>query len=59
MTDATTDNMTLEVHFESAIKYALAVFESTGNPYTVFTNYFWTYPEGREYIRKVTPIFPG
>ena len=44
---------TLEVEFESAIKYALGVFESIGAPYTVFTNYFWTYPEGREYIRKV------
>ena len=45
-------NVTLEVAFESPVTYMLDVFESTGSPYTVFTNDFWTYPEGREYIRK-------
>lgn len=53
VTDKTAEEMSLEVEFESAIKYALGVFESIGSPYTVFTNYFWEYPEGREYIRKV------
>ncbi|KAJ5113629.1 glycoside hydrolase superfamily [Penicillium angulare] len=57
VSDKMGDSINLDIEFESAIKYALDVFESIGASYTVFTNYFWEYPEGREYIRKIQSDF--
>ena len=44
----------LEVLFESPIKYALQVFNETGSPDIRFANDAEVYPEGRQYIRKVS-----
>ncbi|KAH8696012.1 glycoside hydrolase superfamily [Talaromyces proteolyticus] len=54
---SSTSDIELSVEIISPVQYMFDIFQSTGSPWTEFTNYATMYPEGREYIRKVQSDF--